>query len=83
MDPIRKTIKEDKVWHSRARNIEIYHSGLMIRNSKWSIRKTAKILKMCASTVCEDIQLAKYLIRDSSLEKFKLRKEALSFIHDM
>lgn len=82
MDPIRKIIKEDKIWHSRAREIEIFHSGLMLRNPNWSIRKTAKILKMCPSTICEDLQLAKYLISDPSLEKFKLRKEALKYIHD-
>lgn len=82
MDSIRKIIKEDKSWSSRARQIEIYHSGLVIKNPEWSIRKTAKALKMCASTVCEDLQLAKWLIEDSSLEKYKLRKEALKFIHE-
>jgi len=81
MDSIRKIIKEDKSWSSRARQIEIYHSGLVLRNPKWSIRKTAKALKMCPSTVCEDLQLARELIDDPSLEKYKLRKEALKYIH--
>ncbi len=79
---LRDVITKDKIWHSRARNIEIVHSDLMLRNKDWSIRKTAKYLRMCASTVCEDLQLAKYLIEDSSLERFKLRKEALKYIHD-
>lgn len=82
MDPLKKTIKEDKIWHSRARSIEIYHAELMLKRKKWSIRKTAKLLELCPSTVCEDIQLARYLIDDPSLERFKLRKEALKYIHD-
>ncbi len=82
MDSLRKIIKEDKSWSSRARQVEIFHSGLVLRNSKWSIRKTAKMLKMCPSTVCEDLQLARYLLEDSSLERFTLRREALKYIHE-
>jgi hypothetical protein len=80
---IKRQIKKDKVWNSRARNIEIFHSHLILHRDKWSIRKTAKILNMSTTSVFEDIQLARFMIRNPSLERFKKRKEALNHLKDI
>jgi hypothetical protein len=79
---VKKRIQSEKDWQSRCRDIDIFHSQLNLTRKKWSIRKTAKLLKMCASTVCEDLQLAAFLVNDTSIEKFRRRKDALEYIRN-
>lgn len=77
---VKARIKSVKDWRTRCRDIEIFHSHFILSKNKWSIRKTAKLLNILPSTACEDLQLARFLINDPSLERFRRRKDALAFI---
>jgi hypothetical protein len=77
---IRKLIKVRGNWSDRARNIEIIHTHFMLTKKKWSLRKSAKYLNLCASTVCEDLKLARYMVQDPSIERFKSRKDAMECV---
>jgi len=77
---IKKQIKSRSSWSDRARNIEIIHTYFMLTKKKWSLRKSAKYLDLCPSTVCEDLKLARYMTLDPSLERFVKRKEAMENI---
>ena len=77
---IRKLIKESNRWSDRARLIEIVHTHFILTKKKWSLRKSAKYLGLCASTVCEDLQLARRMIVDPSIETYIKRKDAIGHI---
>lgn len=73
-------IHQDKDWQSRALLIEVLHFELMLIRTKWSLRKTAKLLDLCASTVCEDIMLSKFSLRHPEIGQLKLRRDALNYV---
>lgn len=78
---VRDRIHQDRDWQSRSIDIEIFHFELMlIKKNKWSIRKTAKTLDMCASTVCEDLMLSKFTLKYPDISKIKKRNEALGYV---
>jgi hypothetical protein len=83
LNEVKKRILEDRDWQSRSIDIEIFHFQLMLTaRKKWSIRKTAKALGLCASTVCEDLMLAIGTIDYPELPKIKNRRDALKFIRE-
>lgn len=73
-------IHNDKDWQSRALYIEVFHFELMLTRKKWSVRKTAKLLDMCASTVCEDLMLSKYSLTNPEVGKIKRRIDAINYV---
>lgn len=79
---VKEKIHSDKDWQSRSIDIEVFHFELMTWKKKWSIRKTAKLLNLCASTVCEDLQLSKFLLRHPELGEIKFRYEALRIMRN-
>ncbi len=74
---MKRQIENCKDWQTRVMFIEILHAELMIIRKKWSVRKTAALIDFCASTVCEDLQLAKALSYKPSIGNIRTRKEAL------
>jgi hypothetical protein len=67
-------------WKIRALHIEDCHKVCKERDSKWSIRKTAKLLKMSVGIVSEDIRLAKLLRGSAYINKLQTRKDAIDFM---
>lgn len=79
----RVRIQNDKDWQSRALYIEVFHSEMMLSRKKWSVRRTAKILGMCASTICEDLMISKYSASDSEVSKKRTRTEAIKYVRSV
>lgn len=79
---VRDRIHADEDWQSRSIDIEVFHFSLMIFRSKWSIRKTAKLLNLCASTTCEDLQLAKFSLHHPEVVKIRFRRDALTYMRN-
>lgn len=80
---LKELITKDKDWRSRCRNIDIFHQHLMNHKKIWSLRKTAKALSQLPSTVSEDLKIARYLVHDPTLERFKFRKDVLLLLRKM
>lgn len=79
----RKLIENTKDWQARALYIEVLHFELLLTRKKWSVRRTAKILGMCASTVCEDLMISKYSLSDSEVSKKRTRTEAVRYVRSI
>lgn len=80
---VKNRILKEKDWQSRSIDIEIFHFQLMLlKQNKWSIRKTAKVLGLCASTVCEDLKLSRYFLKDPELMRVRRRCDALKVVRD-
>ena len=80
---VKDKILQDKDWQSRSLDIEIFHFEMMISRKKWSIRKTAKALELCASTVCEDLMLSKFMLKNPNLSTFRRRKDAVAYVRSL
>jgi len=79
---IKQRIIEDRDWRVRVRNIDIFHTHLMLHKKIWSLRKTAKALDLLPSTVSEDLKIARYLSFDPTIERFKYRKDVLKYVKE-
>lgn len=83
LNEARARIQNDKDWQSRALYIEVFHFEMMLSRKKWSVRRTAKILGMCASTVCEDLMISKYSLLDCNVSKKRTRAEAVKYVRSI
>ncbi len=82
LNEVRKRIQSEKDWQSRSTDMTIFHCNLMLHKKKWSIRKTAKTLGMCASTVCEDLMLSRFILSFPELSKVRNRRDALKYLRE-
>ena len=82
LSEIKDRILSEKDWQSRSLDIELFHTILTLNKTKWSIRKTAKVLGLCASTVCEDLMLSKYSVKHPEVGKIRKRIDALNYVRN-
>jgi hypothetical protein len=73
------SISLEKKWHRKAIMISLYHNKMLLKNPKWTLRKTAKRLDMSIGTISESLKLAKAIMENPEIEKMK-RQDALRSI---
>lgn len=77
---LKERLTIERRWNKRAILINFYHNTMLMRNNKWSIRKTAKRLSISLGAASEAIKLSNAILKNGELEMCKTRKEALSKI---
>lgn len=66
-------------WSKKAVVINLYHYHKLQTEKKWTISDTSRDLQVSRAFICEDIKLAKALVKHPQLVKMG-RKEALKFV---
>ena len=76
----REKLKTERRWNKRAIIVNFYHNSQLLKDKKWSQRKTAKRLGISFGAVCESIKLAQAMLNEAQIEECKTREEALQWL---
>lgn len=74
-------MNEQPKWLQKAKETYKFHRSKLLKEERWTINQTAKVLRRSLGSICEDLLIAKWLKTDEEkLEKFTYAYEALEFI---
>lgn len=74
--------KRTQIWHRKVLIIDIVHTTSQLKNEKWTMKDTAKLLGVSTALISEDLKLANEIRRDDSLLKLS-RNSALKRIKNV
>jgi len=75
----QEALQKERRWDKRAILISLYHGRMLLKNTKWNQRRTARKLGISLGAISEAIKLAKALTEEPELKNLK-REEALAKI---
>lgn len=73
---VEKYHNEDR-WYNKVLIMAMYHNVAIMRYPEWTLQKTATVFDVSIGLVSENIKLAEYLDKGSSIINCRTRTEAL------
>jgi len=77
MQPLIDKFRAEKVWKNKCLLLELIHLLMLHENNKWTVKKTAKMMKLSVGATSENLQLAKAISEFPSVSNSKSRNSAL------
>jgi hypothetical protein len=82
--PVVVKFREETNWRNRCLLLEIIHLKLLSKNNgDWTIKRTAKLLKLSIGLTAENLKLAKAIHDIPEISDCKSRNEALKLMRSI